>query len=139
MIQSEKRILFLAESSLKGENPQLWRIRLKERSPCVSPRNHQYSAYSTRGARKGARGDPCTRPAGARVTCGVSARSRRVQGRGRAEAAAQARPDSRALGGRRGGGRGGRSVRFGRRTRIPARRPGPAPRGEPGKGATVTQ
>lgn len=73
MIQSEKRILFLAESSLKGENPQLWKIRLKERSPCVSPRNHQHSAYSTRGAGKGAWGDPCTRPAGARVTCGVSA------------------------------------------------------------------
>lgn len=72
-------------------------------TPRFSPNPHW--ACSTRHPtrdRSGARGDPSTRAACARVTCGVSARSRRAQGRGRAEAAAQARPDSRALGGRRG-------------------------------------
>ncbi|XP_007469945.1 PREDICTED: collagen alpha-1(I) chain-like [Lipotes vexillifer] len=55
------------------------------------------------GGGRGAPGDPCTRAAaGARVTCGVSARSRRARDRGRAEAAEQAGPDSRALGRRRG-------------------------------------
>ena len=92
----------MADSSLKGENPELWGISLKECSPSVSPRTSTRPTAHPGGGR-GARGDPSTRAAaGARVTCGVSARSRPAQGRGRAEAAEQAGPDSRALGRRRG-------------------------------------
>lgn len=63
-------------------------------------------------------------PGRAQVTCWVSARSRRAQGRGRAEAAERARSDSRAPGG---------SVASRRRTRIPARLPGPLPQGSGAK------
>lgn len=77
---------------------------------CVTPPTHRWEKEGFRRPRP-------ARPG----TCGVSARSRQAQGRGRAEAATQARPDRRALGGRRG------SVRSGRRTRMPARLPACSP------------
>lgn len=78
---------------------------------CVTPPTHRWEKEGSRRPRP-------ARPG----TCGVSARSRRAQARGRAEAATQARPDRRALGGRRG------SVRSGRRTRMPARLPACSPK-----------
>lgn len=112
MIQSEKRILFLAKSSLKRENPQLWGSVSRNVHKAVPSRltissTEPSAAQVADGGWRRPRPTPAAR---ARVTCGVSARSRRAQGRGRAEA----RPHSRAPGG---------SVRFGRRTRMPARPP----------------
>lgn len=106
----------MAEGSRKKRKPLTLEIRpqgtLRKHLPrsCPSPRL-QCTAFPRWQRRPRGR---------ARVTCWVSARSRRAQVRGRAEAAARARPDSRAPGG---------SVPSRGRTRLPARRPGPFPRG----------
>lgn len=123
-LQSEERILSLAAGSLPRKTPDFG-----DRPPGMPAELFCPLGTRTRPAARHVPRRP-RRPGAARaVTCGVSARSRGAQGRGRAEAAAQARPDWRAPGALAGPAAALASLPL----------PRPAPPREPSQRATVTQ